>query len=123
MRIPLLFFLLPVLSSCFGSFSEGEKYFRQSEYEKAVSEFSKALFLNVTDIKSLHLRARSYEELEDFQSAMDDYKAILRLEPQYAQAHRGMVKLMKQDPSGCTDLQQAEARGSHYAKLHIDACR
>jgi tetratricopeptide (TPR) repeat protein len=261
MRLVLPFSLVLILSSCFGSFSEGERYFRQSEYEKAVSEFSKALFFNVTDIKSLHLRARSYEELGDLEKAKEDYLSILRLEPNYAQAHagigkllfnlkdyknaenyllvaakndpedfdilfllgrtlmmnrryesaddffqlakdlrpedskvyfyqgmarsqigdvlgaagsfnmclkydpdnlvarynrglvlkrighiswaledfeavlkakpehvealahRGMAKLMKQDPTGCIDLQQAEARGSHYAQLHIDACR
>lgn len=88
---PILFLIL--LGSCFGTFSEGERLFRSGAYEEAVKEFSKALFLNVTDIKSLHLRARSYEELEAFEDAIEDYKAILRLDPTYAQAHAGIGKI------------------------------
>ncbi|MCH7400561.1 tetratricopeptide repeat protein [Belliella kenyensis] len=81
------------LSSCFGTFSEGELHFRNGEYEEAISEFSKTLFLNVTDIKSLHLRARAYEELEKYADAYDDYKRILSIDPEYGQAHAGIGKL------------------------------
>lgn len=93
MRTSLSILLLIVCVSCFGSFSEGEKYFRQADYENAVSEFSKTLFINVTDIKSLHLRARSYEELEEFDKAVDDYKTIIHYDPTYAQAYAGIGKL------------------------------
>jgi tetratricopeptide (TPR) repeat protein len=89
----LSFIFLILLSSCFGSFSEGERLFRSGAYEEAVSEFSRALFLNVTDIKSLHLRARAHEELESFEDALKDYKAILQLDPTYAQAHAGIGKI------------------------------
>ncbi len=82
-----------VLSACIGSFSEGEILFRKGEYEKAISEFSKTLFVNVTDIKSLHLRARAYEELEQFDEAFEDYRRILNINYNYAQAHAGIGKL------------------------------
>ena len=93
MRTSLSILLLIVCVSCFESFSEGEKYFRQADYENALSEFSKTLFINVTDIKSLHLRARSYEELEEFDKAVDDYKTIIHYDPTYAQAYAGIGKL------------------------------
>ncbi|EOZ98345.1 TPR repeat protein [Indibacter alkaliphilus LW1] len=82
-----------LLSSCLGTYNEGEYYFQQQEYEKAVSMFSNALFINVTDVRALHMRARSYEELEDFALAKKDYEAILKLDPKYAQAHAGIGKL------------------------------
>ncbi len=93
MRSLISIFLLISCVSCFGSFSEGEKYFRQADYEKAISEFTRTLFLNVNDIKSLHLRARSYEELEEFDKAVEDYKTIIHYDPTYAQAYAGIGKL------------------------------
>lgn len=80
-------------TSCFGSFSEGEIYFNNGEYEKAIREFSQTLFINVTDINSLHLRARAYEELERYEEALDDYKRIINIDNRYAQAHAGIGKL------------------------------
>ncbi|AFL84775.1 tetratricopeptide repeat protein [Belliella baltica DSM 15883] len=80
-------------SSCFGSFSEGEIHFNNGEYEKAIREFSQTLFINVTDINSLHLRARAYEELERYEEALEDYKRIISIDPRYAQAHAGIGKL------------------------------
>lgn len=93
MRLAFYLCMLFMLPSCFGSFSEGEMYFHQAKYEEAVSEFSKALFLNVTDVKSLHLRARSYEELKEYDKALEDYKSIIRFDPTYAQAYAGIGKV------------------------------
>ncbi|MCL6260161.1 tetratricopeptide repeat protein [Aquiflexum sp. TKW24L] len=93
MRSIFAILLLVIFVSCFGSFSEGERYFHQADYESAISEFSKTLFLNVTDVKSLHLRARSYEELEEFDKAVEDYKTIIHYDPTYAQAYAGIGKL------------------------------
>lgn len=93
MRFIFYLCMLFMLPSCFGSFSEGEMFFHQGKYDKAVSEFSKSLFLNVNDVKSLHLRARSYEELEKYEDALADYKTIIRYEPNYAQAYAGIGKL------------------------------
>jgi tetratricopeptide (TPR) repeat protein len=90
----LTFILIALIfQSCLGSYSEGERHFRRADYEKAISEFSKTLFLHVTDINSLHLRARSYEELEKFENAILDYERILDIDPQYAQAHAGIGKV------------------------------
>jgi len=93
MRPFISIFLLITCVSCFGSFSEGERYFHQGDYEKAISEFNRTLFLNVTDIKSLHLRARSFEELEEFDKAVEDYQTIIHYNPTYAQAYAGIGKL------------------------------
>lgn len=82
-----------VCFSCVGSYSEGERLFRNAQYEEAIREFSGNLFLNVTDLKSLHLRARSYEELGEYDKAVEDYETILHYQPSYAQALAGIGKV------------------------------
>lgn len=85
--------ILFVFTSCLGSYTEGERLFRNGDYEAAIGEFSGNLFLNVTDLKSLHLRARSYEELGEYEKAVEDYKTILKYEPSYAHALAGIGKI------------------------------
>jgi tetratricopeptide (TPR) repeat protein len=85
--------ILAICASCLGSYSEGERLFRNGLYEEAIGEFSRYLFVNVADIKSLHLRARAYEELGEFEKAVEDYQTILYHEPSYAQAWGGIGKI------------------------------
>ncbi|KEO72482.1 tetratricopeptide repeat protein [Anditalea andensis] len=87
-----LFICLAVMLSlsCSTSFENGEVYYKNGDFEKAISTFNKVLFINVTDVKSLHLRARSYEEMEEYDKALQDYKTIIKYKPTYAQAHAGI---------------------------------
>ncbi|MFC4874253.1 tetratricopeptide repeat protein [Negadavirga shengliensis] len=85
--------VLLLAGACIGNFKTGEFYYQNEQYEKAIAEFDKVLFVSITDIKSMHLRARSYEELEEYDKALDDYKKILNLDPRYAQAYAGMGKI------------------------------
>ncbi|EON74811.1 hypothetical protein ADIS_4712 [Lunatimonas lonarensis] len=82
-----------LLGGCIGQFQRGEAYFKNQEYEKAIAEFDRVLFVSITDVKSLHLRARAYEELEDYQKAKEDYRMILKYQPTYAQAYAGLGKI------------------------------
>ena len=81
---------LMLFSSCSSTFKDGEAHFKNGNFENAISSFNMVLFLNLTDIKSLHLRARSYEELKEYNQALKDYRAIIKLKPNYAQAHAGI---------------------------------
>jgi tetratricopeptide (TPR) repeat protein len=90
MRFLKLAIILFLLSSCSGSFKDGEAYYNSGNYEKAISHFNRALFLNITDVKALHLRARAYEELGDYKNALQDFRTIIKLKPQYAHAHAGI---------------------------------
>jgi Flp pilus assembly protein TadD len=84
--------LLPLVA-CVGSFKDGEALFLDGNYKLAIKEFNRVLFVSITDVKSLHLRARSYEELEMYDEALQDYKRILSLEPRYAHAYAGIGKI------------------------------
>ena len=91
---------LTIFSSIFFLFSctsdpvEIEALFNAGKYEKAISAVNRRLFFHVTDIKSLHIRARAYEELEQYNEAMEDYDRIIDIDPNYAQAHAGIGKIL-----------------------------
>lgn len=85
----LLFFNI----SCIGSYRDAESLYLNGNYERAIKEFDKVLFISGTDIKALHLRARSYEEIGLHREALADYRKILALEPTYAQAYAGIGKI------------------------------
>jgi Flp pilus assembly protein TadD len=86
----LLFFWI---TSCASDLFQAEDLFYQKQYEAAISELNKYLFLHVTDVKALHLRARSYEELGKMDEAIEDYEKILSIDGNYAQAMAGIGKI------------------------------
>ncbi|SHM91195.1 Tetratricopeptide repeat-containing protein [Cyclobacterium lianum] len=92
-RLTSCILVLLVFSQCIGSFRDAEALYLSGRYEEAIEAFNKVLFVSTTDLKSLHLRARSYEELEMYDFAIKDYRRILALEPTYAQAYAGIGKI------------------------------
>jgi tetratricopeptide (TPR) repeat protein len=82
------------LLGCAADPAEIEALYRAQQYEQAISAISRRLFLHVTDIKSLHLRARSYEELGKTKEAIEDYERIIDIDPNYAQAYAGIGKIL-----------------------------
>jgi tetratricopeptide (TPR) repeat protein len=83
-----------LLFSCGNSPEEIDVLFASENYEKAISAINRRLFFHVTDIKSLHIRARSYEELGEKEKAMKDYEQIIDVDPTYAQAYAGIGKIL-----------------------------
>lgn len=80
-------------SSCVGDFDKGQAYFNSGQFEKAVRETNRLLFLNNSDIRVLDLRARSYIELEQYEEAIQDYEHILRWDPRNTVAYAGIGKI------------------------------
>ncbi len=93
-KITILLLILVVSISCSANLDPIEQLFKEQKFEEAISELNKQLFFNVTDIRSLHLRARSYEELGDLKLAIRDYERIIKLNPDYAQAYAGLGKIL-----------------------------
>ncbi|MCS5489679.1 tetratricopeptide repeat protein [Algoriphagus limi] len=93
-NISAFIFLFLVFTSCRSELYEAEQLFLDKQYERAISNLNTYLFFNVTDIKAFHLRARSYEEMGRIQDALEDYERIISLNPEYAQAHAGIGKIL-----------------------------
>ncbi|OOG77041.1 tetratricopeptide repeat protein [Algoriphagus sp. A40] len=85
---------LVLLVSCAADPATIEQLYRTGKYEQAISAISRRLFIHIKDIKSLHIRARCFEELGKMEEAMEDYDRILDLDPGYAQAHAAIGKIL-----------------------------
>ena len=59
---------------------EGDRYFNNGEYKKAIESYNEYLKLKPSHVKSIYNRGRSYEELGDFQKAMEDFKRVLEID-------------------------------------------
>ncbi len=93
-HILTIFSSILLLFSCASNPAEIEALYNSGKYEEVISEINLRLFFHVTDIKSLHMRARSYEELKQYDDAINDYNRILKIDNDYAQAHAGIGKIL-----------------------------
>ncbi|CAD8139019.1 unnamed protein product [Paramecium octaurelia] len=57
-------------------------YMKQQDYDSAIDYCTKALKFNPEFIKALINRAESYEKLDKFEDALEDYKKLKVLQPQ-----------------------------------------
>ncbi|PZX53855.1 tetratricopeptide repeat protein [Algoriphagus ratkowskyi] len=94
LRTFTILLLVCISSSCSSSIQKIEHLFNEQKYEDAISDLNQYLFFHVTDVKALHLRARSYEEIGELEKSKADYERIILIDDQYAQAYAGLGKLL-----------------------------
>ncbi len=94
-----------LFSSCSNDFSKIESLYYDQDYEAAIEELNGYLFFHVTDLKALHMRARSHEELGEILKAKKDYERIIALDDEYAQAYAGLGKILFEEK----DFDKAES--------------
>lgn len=92
-HILTIFSSILLLFSCASNPAEIEALYNSGKYEEVISEINLRLFFHVTDVKFLHMRARSYEEINQHKEAIDDYERIISIDNNYAQAHAGIGKI------------------------------
>ncbi|MFC3881553.1 tetratricopeptide repeat protein [Algoriphagus namhaensis] len=85
--------LLLVLISCRADLIDIEQDFKNGDYAETIDQLGAYLFFHITDVKALHMRARSYEELGQFTEAKADYERIIDLSPEYGLAYAGLGKI------------------------------
>ena len=105
--------LIIASSSCSSSIQNIEQLFNNKKYEDAISDLNQYLFFHVTDVKALHMRARSYEEIGELEKSKADYERIISIDDQYAQAYAGLGKLLFEQK----DYKNAELRLLRAASL------
>jgi Flp pilus assembly protein TadD len=80
--------------SCSEDLPSIERIYEKGNYQEAISALNGYLFFHVTDLKALHLRARSYEEIGEIRKARADYERIIDFDQDYAQAYAGLGKIL-----------------------------
>ena len=93
MRLLLACTCMLMFSACGGDFNQARGYFEKQQFEKAISELDWVLFMKMSDVEALQLRAMSHEALEEYEEALTDYKRILQLKPRDGNAYAGIGKL------------------------------
>ncbi|ODS02552.1 hypothetical protein AUC71_01615 [Methyloceanibacter marginalis] len=73
-------------------FARGETRYKEGEYEEAVKDLTKGLELSPAP-QGYEMRARAFEHLSMSNKALSDYKAALRMAPNYKSAQEGLERL------------------------------
>lgn len=73
--------------------SKGDKYYNDSQFEQAISEYSNELKYAPNDVRVLYHRGRAYEELGSFEEAKSDFEAALDLDPNNFQVLLSLANL------------------------------
>ncbi|MCF6360338.1 MAG: tetratricopeptide repeat protein [Cyclobacteriaceae bacterium] len=98
--------ILMFIFSCTGEKSkEGDQFYDQGEYEKALESYDKFLTIYPRNIKTLYNRAMTYEKLGKAESAKTDMNTLLSLEPKHLQ---GRIAL------GEIEFRSANYKGAFY---------
>ncbi|MEM9390395.1 MAG: tetratricopeptide repeat protein, partial [Bacteroidota bacterium] len=94
----LLSLLLPLifLTSCMDNYELGEKYFEQGDYKKAEFHFERADKIDRGNWRILYNLARSKEELEKFDEAIELYSQSLNIKNTIA-SHLGRARCYEHD--------------------------
>ena len=67
--------------------SRADAYFANGDYERAISDLSKAIALNPEDANIYVRRGMAYEAKGDHQDAIADFSTVIRLKPAYASGY------------------------------------
>jgi tetratricopeptide (TPR) repeat protein len=59
----------------------GDVYLAKKDYDKAISEYTKAIKLDPKNVDAYYNRALVYEYKNDYDKAISDYSEVIRLEP------------------------------------------
>jgi tetratricopeptide (TPR) repeat protein len=89
-----ILFVVNLIFSCSNDIQSIESLYQAQKYEQVISDINGYLFFHVTDIKALHMRARSYEEIGDTTRSKKDYQRIISIDDTYAQGYLGLGKLL-----------------------------
>ncbi len=90
----LLLVLFFMASSCSKSSESdlADQYFKQGNYNKAITSYNAFLKLDPENIKSIYNRGRAYEELGKFDEAVSDYQSVLKIDPVNVNANLSIGK-------------------------------
>lgn len=127
----LLLFVLPMflfLNS--GAQTTSDDYYKKGllndsleAYSEAVSNYTKAIELNPSDVKLYLKRANSKNKMEDLQGAIDDYSKTIELDPKNAEYYykrAGCKAAMMDGNNAIDDYSKAIDLSPENARMYYD---
>ena len=66
---------------------QGDHLFRTGDYQAAIAAYTKVLESKPFNIKAIYNRGRSYEELSQFDQALQDFERVVELDPKHVQGY------------------------------------
>ena len=78
---PTLFPPVTAQENAQSAFENGNIKLDQGDYQRAISDFTEAIRLNLNDAQVYYNRAFAYEKLGEFAKAIEDYDQAIRLKP------------------------------------------
>ncbi|KAK1926612.1 putative Co-chaperone [Papiliotrema laurentii] len=97
--------------------SDANKLLSEGSYVQAARAYGEAIELDPSSYVNYYKRATVYLSLGKHSAALDDFDAILRLNPGFAQAHWQKAKILAKE--GRFDEAQAELK--QYSKSKVDS--
>jgi tetratricopeptide (TPR) repeat protein len=82
-----------VFSCSENNVSKGDKFYNDSQFEQAITEYSNELKYAPNDVRVLYHRGRAHEELGNFEEAKSDFEAALDLDPNNFQVLLSLANL------------------------------
>lgn len=87
----VLFFALAIVSCSNENSKNGDKFYSNGEYEKAVEAYTIYLNTEPRDIKTIYNRGRAYEELGKYELALKDFNRVIKEDPLNVNAHLSIM--------------------------------
>ncbi|MTI38025.1 tetratricopeptide repeat protein [Fulvivirga lutimaris] len=87
----ILFFALAIISCSNENSKNGDKFFSNGEYDKAVEAYTVYLNTEPRDIKTIYNRGRAYEELGKYELALKDFNRVIKEDPLNVNAHLSIM--------------------------------
>jgi tetratricopeptide (TPR) repeat protein len=110
-------------TSAAGYSARGRADYRNSRYEDAISNLSKAIVLDPKDVDSYLLRSEAHAKRREFARAMSDISAAAALRPGYAKTYAasGDVRAAAWDaPGAIEDYTRALSLDPDYARCYLE---
>ncbi|MDR0305594.1 MAG: tetratricopeptide repeat protein [Chitinispirillales bacterium] len=105
------------IASARGHWNRGKNYSDQKDYDKAISEFTKAIQLRPNESSYRKYRGDAYHQKNDYDKAIADYAEAIRLDPKDCNSYdgRGRAYFKKKD------YDEAIADFTEAIRLHLSA--
>lgn len=99
MKYSLIILLIAVIGCSTPSSNPGDTFYNKGQYAEAVKAYTEYLSTHPGHVQSLYNRARSYEELNEYQKAKNDLNAIVKMDPKNINAYLSLSKISYEERS------------------------